>query len=109
MFGPDDSASVLEIAQIGEPFLRASARRLTPEEIQTRRVKDLVEAMRRTMHNASGVGLAAPQIRESLQLAIIEDRTEYMEGLSPEQAAQRERVPVPFHVIINPIIEERGA
>ncbi len=51
---------------------------------------------------ANGAGLAAPQIGESLQLAVIEDRAEYIQSLPAEIAAERERVPVPFHVIINP-------
>src|SRR5882757_4147696 len=58
--------------------------------------------MRETMRDAPGVGLAAPQIGESLQLAVIEDCAEYQDGLSPEELAARDRAPVPFHVIVNP-------
>lgn len=56
------------------------------------------------MNDAPGVGLAAPQIGMPLQLAVIEDKQEYFAGLSPEQIAERERGPVPFHVIINPVL-----
>jgi len=61
--------------------------------------------MRETMYDAPGVGLAAPQIGEPLQLAVIEDKAEYHKNLSEADLRERERRPVPFHVIINPKIE----
>ncbi len=57
--------------------------------------------MREAMHAAPGVGLAAPQVGFSLQLAVIEDRKEYYKEIAPEQLAERERRPVPLHVIVN--------
>jgi peptide deformylase len=39
-----------------------------------------------------------------LQLAVIEDREENMKDLSREVLAERERKPVAFHVIINPVL-----
>jgi peptide deformylase len=60
--------------------------------------------MRDTMHDAPGVGLAAPQIGLPLQLVVIEDQPEFIQKLGPEQAAERERDPVPFHVLINPVL-----
>src|ERR1700677_2944838 len=66
--------------------------------------RDLIAAMRETMQDAPGVGLAAPQVGLPLQLAVIEDREEYMKDLSQEVLAERERKPVPFHVIINPVL-----
>jgi peptide deformylase len=60
--------------------------------------------MKQTLHAAPGVGLAAPQIGESLQLAVIEDRAEYMKNFSTEQLRLLGRKPVPFHVLINPQI-----
>ena len=58
------------------------------------------------MHDAPGVGLAAaPQIRAvSLQIAVIEDKEEYLKEIPLEQLVERERKPVPFHAIINPRI-----
>ena len=56
------------------------------------------------MRDAPGVGLAAPQVGISLQLAVIEDRAEYLRDLKPEILAERKREPVPFHVIVNPQI-----
>jgi peptide deformylase len=95
---------LLKIVQAGEPVLRQRARALTGEEIAGARIQQLIELMRATMHDAPGVGLAAPQVGESLQLAVLEDRTEAMQNLSAQVLSERERQPVPFQVIINPTI-----
>lgn len=58
--------------------------------------------MRETMHDAPGVGLAAPQVGLSLQLAVIEDKPEYTRDAPADTIKERDRRPVPFHVIINP-------
>jgi peptide deformylase len=94
----------LQIAQIGEEVLREPANELSREDILSAKTQELIEHMRDTMRNAPGVGLAAPQVGVPLQLAVIEDREEYQEKLSPSQLSERERQPVPFHVIINPRI-----
>jgi peptide deformylase len=94
----------LKIAQVGEPVLRQQARPLDPHEIESREIQELIEWMRETMHDAPGVGLAAPQIGLPLQLAVIEDKAEYMHDALPETLKEREREPVAFHVIINPRI-----
>ncbi len=64
--------------------------------------------MRETMYDAPGVGLAAPQVGVGLQLAVIEDKASYQSDISGEILAIRERVPVPFHVIINPSVTLHG-
>lgn len=92
----------LKIVSVGDPVLRQRARALSAEEIVSPEMQRLIEQMRETMHAAPGVGLAAPQIGQSLQLAVIEDRAEYHRTLAPAQMAERERQPVAFHVIINP-------
>ena len=85
----------IKIATIGEPVLRDKARPLSPDEISSNRIRDLIEHMRDTLSDAPGVGLAAPQIGESLQLAIVEDKAEYQANLAPADLAERERSPVP--------------
>ena len=94
----------LTIVQAGDPVLRRAARALRPNEIRSREIRELIQQMKETMHAAPGVGLAAPQIGQGIQLAVIEDRPEYIKDWTPEQLAEREREPVPFHVIINPRI-----
>ena len=96
----------LEIVQAGTPVLRQRARPLSPDEIVSREIRDLIESMRKCMHEAPGVGLAAPQVGLSLQLAVIEDREEYHKDVAEEALRERERRAVPFHVIINPKITE---
>ena len=61
--------------------------------------------MRETVRDAPGVGLAAPQVGESLQIAVIEDKIDYHKLLSKAELRERGRKPVPFHVIVNPRIE----
>lgn len=92
----------LEIVQTGHPVLREVARDLTVEEIKSEAVTKLIEEMRETMREAPGVGLAAPQIGLSLQLAVIEDRADYLSEVEPEHLERLQRSPVEFHVIINP-------
>jgi peptide deformylase len=96
----------LNIAQVGEPVLRRRARPLSIEEIRSDAIRRLIEDMRETLYAAPGVGLAAPQVGVSLQLAVIEDREEWLQTLPAEQLAERERRAVPFHTVINPKIVE---
>jgi peptide deformylase len=96
---------LLKIVSVGDPVLRKKARRLSAEEIRSAQIQELIGHMRDTMRDAPGVGLAAPQIGQSLQLAVIEDKAEYHKNLSESDLKDRERKPVPFHVIINPEME----
>ena len=98
----------LKIVQVGEAVLRNPARPLTRDEITGDEIQRLIRDMRETMHDAPGVGLAAPQIGLPLQLAVLEDREEYFKAIAPDELAEKERKPVPFHVIINPQIEIVG-
>jgi peptide deformylase len=84
--------------------LRRPSRPLQPDEIRSREIQRLIEEMKETMYAAPGVGLAAPQIGQPIQLAVIEDRQQYMKDWSAEELAARDRKPVPFHAIINPAI-----
>jgi peptide deformylase len=56
-------------------------------------IRELVENMRETMHNAQGIGLAAPQVGMSLAICVIEILDE-----DDEEAS------VPFIALINPRI-----
>jgi peptide deformylase len=98
----------LKIVQAGDPVLRKRSRLLTKEEILSPSIRELIPLMRDTMREAPGVGLAAPQIGESIQLAVIEDRATYIENLSDEELAARQRSAIPFHVIINPKLTAVG-
>src|SRR5215211_6650343 len=92
----------LKIVQAGDPVLRKQSRPLTKDEIRSASIQLLIELMRDTMREAPGVGLAAPQVGKSIQLAVIEDRADYLARLSEEELAETQRAAIPFHVIINP-------
>jgi peptide deformylase len=98
----------LKIVQAGEPVLRQTARPLTRHEILGDEIQRLIRDMKETMHDAPGVGLAAPQVGLALQIAVIEDRADLLKGLPPEELAEKDRRPVPFHVLINPQITFAG-
>jgi len=68
--------SLLEIVTLPNDILRQKVRPVTQfdDELQM-----LIDNMIETMHSANGVGLAAPQIGENRQLAIIESLPEYDE------------------------------
>lgn len=94
---------VLEIVKFGHPVLRqkgASIEKITPE------VKQLIEDMLATMKEAHGVGLAAQQIGQALQLAVIdvrgiEDRPSTLE-LDGKSADVDAFMPL---VLINPVVK----
>ena len=100
---------ILKIRQAGDQVLRQNARPLLMDEILDRSTQELIEAMRDTMHDAPGVGLAAPQVGYPLQVVVIEDQAEFIQKLPAEQVAERERKPVPFHVLINPKLTLLGS
>ena len=60
---------VREILQIGNPVLRKRSSRITHFDGA---VKQLAEDMIETMHEANGVGLAAPQVGVSRRLIVVE-------------------------------------
>jgi peptide deformylase len=96
----------LKIVQAGEPVLRAPSRALSADEIRMPATQDLLTHMRDTMRDAPGVGLAAPQVGLGIQLAVVEDRAEYLSGIKPELLAERERAPVEYFALFNPRIVE---
>jgi peptide deformylase len=95
----------LKIVSVGEPALRAASRELSKEQILNPSTQNLIECMRETVRDAPGVGLAAPQVGESLQLAVIEDKLEYQKALTEQEKKERDRTVIPFHVIVNPVLE----
>ena len=99
--------ATLEIVQVGDPVLRREARELTTSDVASPRIQQLIADMRDTMRAAPGVGLAAPQIGESLRLVVIEDASAYHAKLSAAELAVREREAIPFHVLVNPVLTVR--
>ena len=64
----DEPAPLLEVVRLGHPALRSVAEEVPEEWFESGRLADLGRAMVRTMIDEEGVGLAAPQVAESLRL-----------------------------------------
>jgi peptide deformylase len=94
--------------QVGLPVLRARAAEVPVEQIRTPAFQALIDRMIDVMRKAPGVGLAAPQIGESLRVLVLEDRPELLQKLTPEELRERERVALPVHVVINPVLRPLG-
>ncbi|MCA1691777.1 MAG: peptide deformylase [Actinobacteria bacterium] len=99
---------LLDILQIGNPVLRRRPRALERDEIATPFVQELIVSMRETMYDAPGVGLAAPQVGESLQVVVAEDEGPWLETMSDARRNELERVELPFTVLVNPVLEAVG-
>jgi peptide deformylase len=96
----------LSILQYGDPVLRAKGERI--EKIDNA-IRELAANMLETMHAANGIGLAAQQIGEALQLTVVdvsqvEDRPSTMK-LDGEEVDPKTAMPL---VLINPEIELSG-
>ena len=96
----------LSIRQYGDPALRAKGKRV--DRIDNR-IRELAMDMIETMHAANGVGLAAPQIGEALQLTVldisqVEDRPTQMK-LNGQDVDPKSAMPL---VLINPEVELRA-
>lgn len=94
----------MNILQVGEAVLRQRSRVLRRDEVRGPKIQDLIVQMRETMRKAPGVGLAAPQVGVPLSIAVIEDKPEYLKDIPEKILLDRGRRPVPFHVIINPVL-----
>jgi peptide deformylase len=85
--------SVLKVARLGHPVLRKATERITASELGSQTVQRLIDDMIVTMKEYDGVGLAADQVHESKQIAVLE-------------VAGNPRYPdkpdVPLTVLVNP-------
>ena len=94
---------ILSILQYGDPILRAKGKQI--EKIDDH-IRELAASMIETMHAANGIGLAAQQVGEALQLTVldvsqIEDRPSTLR-LNGKDVDPRAAMPL---VLINPEIE----
>jgi peptide deformylase len=91
--------SILKVAHMGHPVLRARTRAIDRGEIKSTQVQRLIDDMIETMEEYHGVGLAAPQVHEGIRLFVASLDT----GSEDEDAVSE---PV---VIINPEITVVGS
>ncbi len=106
---PDAPGPGPAIVQIGDPVLRARAAEVPAGRIPTPEFQALVERMIASMRAAPGVGLAAPQIGVPWRVIVLEDRAELAGRLTEAERQERERVPFPVRVLVNPVLREVGS
>jgi peptide deformylase len=96
--------SILKVARMGHPVLRARAQPLEPADIKSPRIQQLIDDMFETMQEYQGVGLAAPQVHEGLRLFVagFPPRPGGDEDDDDEEEGEDDRVPL--MAIINPEI-----
>jgi peptide deformylase len=90
--------SILKVARMGHPVLRTKARAVEPAEIKTPAFQKLIDDMFDTMTEYTGIGLAAPQVHESIRL--------FVAGLRPSRLTgeMSDDDEMPLVAIINPEI-----
>src|SRR5216117_2451031 len=82
--------SILKVSRLGHPVLRMQSQGVTKEALSSAAIQTLIDNMIETMIEYSGVGLAAPQVHESLSIAVIE--------------SHGPRGDIPLTVLVNPDI-----
>ena len=104
----------MQIVQEPHPVLRQKARDINASDITSKKIQDLIMAMKRTLASTpDGVGLAAPQVGEDLRLFIISDEAEEIDRLKSEKnnlknnQSIEDKKPYPvrewhYYVFINP-------
>lgn len=98
------AGSLPPIVQAGHPALRQRAAEFDGQ-LSADQLERLIGVMRQVMHEAPGVGLAAPQLGIPLQLAVLEDKFD----VDPDAAALRNRTPLDFLAILNPRYTQVGS
>ena len=85
--------SILKVARLGHPVLRKLTETVSQRELQSPALQQFIDDMIETMKEYDGVGLAADQVHESKQIAVLEvaDNPRY-----PEKPR------VPLTVLVNP-------
>ena len=62
--------SILKVARMGHPVLRAKARVVERAQIRTPSIQKLIDDMIETMVEYHGVGLAAPQVHDGVRIFV---------------------------------------
>ena len=89
--------AILKVAQLGHPILRRRAASVPRDTIRSRDFQRFVDDLIETMREYAGVGLAAPQVHEGLQVFAVEAQKE-----------QEETPGIPLMVLVNPVVTPLG-
>ena len=100
--------SILKVARMGHPVLRAKARPLSATEIRSPRIQQLIDDMFETMREYQGIGLAAPQVHASVRLFVAGLEAKKDRNIDEEDDDDQDRQSVPLMALINPEITPVG-
>jgi peptide deformylase len=75
---------MLKIITYENPILRQKAKKLSKEEIKSKKIQTLAKEMTEAMIKNDGVGLAAPQINESICIIVVKNFGEPVVMINPE-------------------------
>ncbi len=89
--------AILKVARMGHPILRKVATKVSSSEISQPDFQRFLDDMVETMHEYSGVGLAAPQVHRSVRVCVIELPE------APKRYPGKKK-PSGLHIFINPEI-----
>ena len=95
--------AILKVSRLGHPVLRTAAQPIDPKTIATPGVQRLIDDMFDTMQEYSGVGLAAPQVHESVRVFVAGIRSR------PIGAEISDDEDMPLMALVNPEITLIGA
>jgi peptide deformylase len=96
--------AILKVARMGHPVLRARAKTVDPAQIKTPAFQRLIDDMFETMREYQGVGLAAPQIHESVRLFVAGFTPSAHEENDDENGGEDADRRVPLMALVNPQI-----
>jgi len=85
--------AILKVALLGDPVLRRKAAAVSRSMLRSAAFRRLVADMTATMKEYDGVGLAAPQVRESLRVVVTGSAANPRYPDAPQ---------FPFRVLVNP-------
>lgn len=73
--------AILKVARLGNPVLLRPGVPVSPSELRSERIQRLIDDMIATMRDERGVGLAGPQVHESLRLFVMDPGGTETEGV----------------------------
>lgn len=87
--------ALLKVAHLGHPVLRKAAEPLNRKELRSTECQRFIDDLVETMREYDGVGLAAPQVHESVRVVV------YEVAANPRYP---EAPSVPLTVLVNPVV-----
>src|SRR5438876_258291 len=104
---------ILTITHLPKPILRKTSEAVSLNKIKSPEIQNLIVSMKETLKNTpDGVGLAAPQVDESLRIFIVSEEAEYVDNKKMPEGIERksfesDKKPIwKYFVYINPVVKK---